>query len=136
MWDTKTLKLIKTIDVQGRPDGILGDPFNQHIYILSHAAPHVTVIDAKTGDVLGTIDLGGAPEQAATDGKGHVYIDVSDKANVAVVNAKTMTVPHITIWAIKATDWPGSRWTLRIRFCSSPAATPARLRRNRRSPSW
>jgi YVTN family beta-propeller protein len=92
MWDTKTLKLIKTIDVQGNPDGILADPFNQRVYILSHQAPHVTVIDAKTGDVMGTIDLGGAPEQAATDGKGHLYIDVSDKANVAVVDAKTMTV--------------------------------------------
>jgi len=92
MWDTKTLKLIKTIEVQGNPDGILQDPFNQRIYILSHAAPHVTVIDAKSGDVLGTIDLGGAPEQAATDGKGHIYVDVSDKANVAVVDAKTMSV--------------------------------------------
>src|ERR1700722_9211857 len=92
MWDTKTLKLIKTIDVQGNPDGILGDPFNQRIYVLSHAAPHVTVIDAKTGDVLGTLDLGGAPEQAATDGKGHIYVDVSDKANVAVIDAKAMTV--------------------------------------------
>jgi DNA-binding beta-propeller fold protein YncE len=92
MWDTKTLKLIKTIDVQGNPDGILADPFNQRIYVLSHAAPHVTVIDAKDGSLLGTIDLGGAPEQAATDGKGHVYVDVSDKANVAVIDAKTMTV--------------------------------------------
>jgi DNA-binding beta-propeller fold protein YncE len=50
------------------------------------------VIDAKDGSVLGTIDLGGAPEQAVADGKGHVYVDVSDKANVAVVDAKTMTV--------------------------------------------
>src|SRR5580700_10495233 len=55
MWDTKTLKLIKTIEVQGNPDGILQDPFNQRIYILSHAAPHVTVIDAKSGDVLATL---------------------------------------------------------------------------------
>jgi DNA-binding beta-propeller fold protein YncE len=92
MWDTKTLKLIKTIEVQGNPDGILQDPFNQRIYILSHQAPHVTVIDAKTGDVLGTLDLGGAPEQAVTDGKGHIYVDVSDKANVAVIDAKAMTV--------------------------------------------
>src|SRR5580704_4069132 len=92
MWDTKTLKLIKTIDVQGNPDGILADPFNQRVYILSHQAPHVTVIDAKSGDVVGTLDLGGAPEQAATDGKGHIYVDVSDKANVAVIDAKTMTV--------------------------------------------
>src|SRR5207253_10763914 len=53
MWDTKTLKMIKTIDVQGNPDGILADPFNQRVYVLSHAAPHVTVIDAKTGDSLG-----------------------------------------------------------------------------------
>jgi DNA-binding beta-propeller fold protein YncE len=92
MWDTKTLKLIKTIEVQGNPDGILQDSFNQRIYILSHQAPHVTVIDAKSGNVLGTLDLGGAPEQAATDGKGHIYIDVSDKANVAVIDAKAMKV--------------------------------------------
>jgi DNA-binding beta-propeller fold protein YncE len=92
MWDTKTLKLIKTIDVQGNPDGILDDPFNQRVYILSHQAPHVTVIDAKSGDVVGTLDLGGAPEQAVTDGKGHIYVDVADKANVAVIDAKAMAV--------------------------------------------
>src|SRR5579862_6215348 len=92
MWDTKSLKLIKTIEVQGNPDGILQDPFNQRVYVLSHQAPHVTVIDAITGDVLGTLDLGGAPEQAVTDGNGHIYVDVADKANVAVIDAKAMTV--------------------------------------------
>jgi len=51
--------------VQGNPDGILADAFNGRVYVLSHAVPHVTVIDAKDGAVLGTIDLGGAPEQAA-----------------------------------------------------------------------
>jgi DNA-binding beta-propeller fold protein YncE len=92
MWDTKTLALIKTIDVQGNPDGILFDSFNARVYVFSHAVPHTTVIDSKDGAVLGTIDLGGAPEQAVADGRGHVYVDVSDKANVAVIDAKTMTV--------------------------------------------
>jgi uncharacterized protein YjiK len=32
------------------------------------------------------------PEQAASDGKGRIYIDVEDKANIAVVDAKTMMV--------------------------------------------
>ena len=72
MWDAKTLAVIKTIDVQGNPDGILFDPFNQHVYIFSHVAPHATVINSVDGTVLGTIDLGGAPEQAVTDGAGHV----------------------------------------------------------------
>ncbi len=92
MFDIKTLKVIKTINVEGAPDGLLADPFNQRVYILSHQAPHVTVIDAKSGDILGTLDLGGAPEQAATDGAGHIYVDVSDKANIAVIDAKAMTV--------------------------------------------
>jgi DNA-binding beta-propeller fold protein YncE len=92
MWDTATLKILKTIDVQGNPDGLLFDPFNQRVYILSHAAPNATVIDAKDGSVLGTIDLGGAPEQAASDGNGHIYIDIEDKNSVAVVDAKTMQV--------------------------------------------
>src|SRR5438874_1300542 len=94
MWDTKTLALIKTIeiDAKSRPDGILADPYNQRIYVLSHPTMDATVIDAKNGAVLGTIDLGGAPEQAVTDGKGHVYVVIQDKANVAVIDAKTMKV--------------------------------------------
>ncbi len=92
MWDTKTLALIKTIDVQGGPDGILFDPFNQRVWILSHGSPHATVIDTRDGSIAGTLDLGGAPEQAVTDGKGHIYVDIEDKDNVAVVDAKTLTV--------------------------------------------
>jgi DNA-binding beta-propeller fold protein YncE len=92
MWDTKTLATIKTIDVQGNPDGILFDPFNERVYVFSHSAPNATVINAKDGSLAGTIDLGGGPEQAVTDGRGHVYVDIEDKDNIAVVEAKTLTV--------------------------------------------
>ncbi|HEY1496423.1 MAG TPA: hypothetical protein VGF49_17845, partial [Candidatus Solibacter sp.] len=92
MWDAKTLAPIKTIDVQGGPDGILFDPFNQRVWVFSHSAPNATVLDAKDGSIVGTVDLGGAPEQAATDGKGHLYVDIEDKDNVAVVDTKTMKV--------------------------------------------
>src|ERR1035438_5249887 len=92
MWDTKSLATVKTIDVDGGPDGILFDPFNQRVYIWSHRAPNATVINAVDGTIVGTIDLGGAPEQAVTDGKGHIYVDIEDKDNIAVVDAKTMAV--------------------------------------------
>jgi DNA-binding beta-propeller fold protein YncE len=92
MWDTKTLATIKNIDVEGGPDGILFDPFNARVYVFSHRAPNATVINAADGSVAGTIDLGGAPEQAVTDGNGHLYVDIEDKDNIAVVDAKTMTV--------------------------------------------
>ena len=90
MWDTKTLATIKTIEVQGNPDGILFDPFNQRVWVFSHSQPNATVIDAKDGSVVGTLDLGGAPEQAVTDGKGHLYVDLEDKDKIAAVDAKTL----------------------------------------------
>src|SRR5487761_2116467 len=70
MFDTKTLAVIKKIDVEGGPDGILFDPFNERTYIWSHSAPNATVIN----------------------GKGHIYVDIEDKDNVAVIDAKTMQV--------------------------------------------
>jgi hypothetical protein len=92
MFDSKTLAKIKTIDVQGGPDGIMFDPFNERIYDLSHGAPNATVIDAKDGSIVGTIDLGGAPEQAVSDGKGHLYVDIEDKDKIAVVDVQTLKV--------------------------------------------
>jgi len=95
MWDTKTLATIKTIDVQGNPDGILFDPFNQRVWVFSHSQPNATVIDAKDGSVVGTLDLGGAPEQAVSDGKGHLYVDLEDKDKIAAVDAKTLKVTAV-----------------------------------------
>jgi hypothetical protein len=92
MWDARTLKVIKTIDVDGRPDGMLFDPYNERVWVLSHMPPHATVIDAKDGSVVGTLDLGGAPEQAVSNGKGTVYVNISNKANIAVVDAKNLKV--------------------------------------------
>ena len=92
MWDANTLKVIKTIDVDGRPDGILCDPFNARVWVLSHQPPHATIIDAADGTVVKTLDLGGAPEQTVSDGKGTIYVNIADKANIAVVDAKNFTV--------------------------------------------
>jgi DNA-binding beta-propeller fold protein YncE len=92
MFDTTTLATIKTIDMEGNPDGILFDPATARIFVLSHRAPNATVINAADGSVVGTIDLGGAPEQAVSDGHGRVYVDVEDKDNVAVVDANTLKV--------------------------------------------
>jgi DNA-binding beta-propeller fold protein YncE len=92
MWDTKTLTTIKTIDVQGNPDGIMFDPFNARVWIFSHRSPNATIINAVDGTIAGTMDLGGQPEQAVTDGKGHLYVDLEDKDSIAAVDAKTLTV--------------------------------------------
>ena len=55
MFDTKTMKMIKTIDPgQASPDGILFDAYNERVYVFSHPTKDATVIDAKDGSVVGT----------------------------------------------------------------------------------
>ena len=92
MFDTKMWKFIKTIDVgAAQPDGIYFDAFNQRVYIFSHPTKDATVIDAKDGTVLGTIDLGGVPEQGVGDGKGMLYVVMQDaQGSVTAVDVNSM----------------------------------------------
>ena len=92
MFDTETLQKIKSIQVEGRPDGILLEPFTHKVLIFSHQSPSITVIDPKDGSVAGTIDVGGAMEQAQSDGQGKLYVDSEREKQIAVVDMKTMKV--------------------------------------------
>src|ERR1019366_1330735 len=92
MFDTETMQKIKSIEVQGRPDGILLEPLTDRVYVFSHPAPSITVIDPKDGSVTGTVDVGGAMEQAQSDGQGKLYVAVEDEKKIAVVDVKTLKV--------------------------------------------
>ena len=92
MFDTKTMKTIKTIDPgAASPDGILFDAYDERVYVFSHPTKNATVIDAKDGSIIGTIDLGGTPEEGVADGKGKVYVVMQDMpGSVTVIDAKAM----------------------------------------------
>jgi hypothetical protein len=92
MFDIKTLKPIKTISVTGRPDGIFYEPTTKRIWVESHDDPNETVINPEDGSVVGTIDLGGEPEQGAGDGNGHVYVNLESTSEVVVVDPTAMKV--------------------------------------------
>src|SRR5256885_11184793 len=95
MFDVKTMKLIKTIEVPERfsADGIYCDTSNDRVYIGSHPTKSLMVVDAKDGTVLGNVDLGGTPEQTVGDGSGTVYQVLQQRpGGVAEGDAKTLKV--------------------------------------------
>jgi hypothetical protein len=100
MFDTKTLTKLKSIDVgDARADGILFDAFSERVYVFSHPTKNATAIDTKDGTVVGTIDLGGTPEQGVADGKGTLYVVMQDPVgSVTVVDEKSMkAVAHYSL---------------------------------------
>ena len=64
MFDTDTLKTINKIDVGKGPDGIYYDPGTKRVVTNNHGTHDITAIDARTGQVVGTVQVGGDGESA------------------------------------------------------------------------
>lgn len=89
IFNTDTLAAIKTVKLETGTDGILYDPFTKRVFPMSEK---ITVIDAESGDVAGTVDFGADPEGSVSDGKGTIYVNEEDKSAIAVIDPKTLTV--------------------------------------------
>jgi DNA-binding beta-propeller fold protein YncE len=95
MFDLKTLALIKKIEVPvGGLDGIMYDDFSDRIILTNHSKPGTaTAIDPNIGEVVGTAELeDDAPEGAASDGKGRIFVNNERKNTMQVIDVKTMKV--------------------------------------------
>src|SRR5579863_4688273 len=92
IFDTKTLKLIEKIDVGKEPDGIYYDAATKRVFTNNHGSHDISAIDAATGKVVGTVAVGGDGEQAVVGVGGMIYVNLEDKAEVAVFDPKSLEV--------------------------------------------
>src|SRR6266850_7120530 len=91
MFDPTTLALIKKIDVGKGPDGIYYDPESKRVFTNNHGSHDITAIDAKTGEVVGTVQAKGDGEQAVI-GDDVIYVNSEDTAEVLVFDPKSLEV--------------------------------------------
>jgi YVTN family beta-propeller protein len=92
MFDLKTLAAIKQIKVGPGLDGIMYDEPDDKIILTNHSRPigTLTAIDPATGDIVATVELEDtAPEGAAADGKGHIFVNNEGKNTIQVIDVKT-----------------------------------------------
>ena len=95
MFDLKTLKPIGApIPTGPKPDALFYDAYSKRVFLFSNDGGKSTVLDAKTGAVVGTAALGGDVEAPATDGKGHIFVNIENKSEVIEFDAKTLAVLH------------------------------------------
>jgi DNA-binding beta-propeller fold protein YncE len=96
VFDLDSLKVLATVPTGEKPDGILYEPFTRTVLTMNGHADSVTIIHPRDAKAEGEIALPGAPETPVSDGKGHVYINLEDKAQIAVVDMRTRKV--VTTW--------------------------------------
>ena len=93
IFDLKTLAPLSVVKVTGRnPDAITYDPFSRRVFTFNGGGANATAIDPQSGTVVGTLDLGGKPENAVSDGRGRMYVNIEDKSELVAFDPKTLAV--------------------------------------------
>jgi hypothetical protein len=107
LFDLQTLKVTGEAKADKDADCVIYDPFSKRVFVMNGDPHSSTVIDAKSGTVVGTIDLGGGPEFAVADGIGTVYVNLEDKSELVAIDPRSLKIK--------------SRWPL------APAGAPTAL---------
>jgi outer membrane protein assembly factor BamB len=108
MFDLKTLQTIKEIPLPAMgPDGYLYDKASKRMFTFNARSQDATAVDAQTGEVAGSVPLGGKPETAQPDGEGHIFVNIEDKNQILEFDSKTLKV--LTTWPTESCDEPGGQ---------------------------
>jgi DNA-binding beta-propeller fold protein YncE len=79
IFDLKTLQPIADVPTGQKPDAIIYDPATSRVFAFYGGSHSATAIDAASGELAGTVELGGGPEFAAADEKGLVYNNLEEE---------------------------------------------------------
>ena len=96
--DLKSLATTAKVATEEGPDAILYEPGHEAVYAFNGRARSMTVIAARSGEVLTSVKLPGKPEFAAADpGAGRVYVNIEDKNEVVSIDSASHQVVN---------EWP------------------------------
>ena len=92
VFNLKTLAIEARLKVGADPDAIVYDAPSGQTFAFNGDPMQANVINAKTRKLYKTIDLGGNPEFAVSDGSGSVYVNIKNKSEIARIDSKTLAV--------------------------------------------
>ena len=95
IFDLKTLKLTSSLKSGSiDTDSLIYDPGTKHVFVNNGDGASLTVVDAATEKVVGGMKYNANPEAAVADGKGSIFQDFEDKAQVIEYDAKTLAIKN------------------------------------------
>ncbi len=89
-FDLKSLAIKAVLPAAADADAIAG--YGDHVYVMDGDSGVVTVIDARGPKVLASVAVGGSLEAAATDGRGHLFVNGAERGEVVRIDTDSNTV--------------------------------------------
>jgi len=88
VFDLHSNAVLASVATGENPDAILFDPATKRVFAFNGRSHSATVIDAVDNKVVATIALDGKPEFGRADGHGGVFVNIEDKGELAVLDAR------------------------------------------------
>lgn len=104
VFDLATNAVITQIPTGQNPDAIMYEPFSKKIITNNGRSKNLSIIDPQTNQLVDSVALDGKPEEAVSDGKGKLFVNLEDKNEIAVVNLKTFKVENR--WSLAPGEGP------------------------------
>ncbi|MBB6093735.1 YVTN family beta-propeller protein [Povalibacter uvarum] len=102
--DRRTGKAKAEIVTGKQPDAAVFDPSSRRAFVMNGESKDITVVDVAKAVAIATIPLGGKPEAGAADGKGRIYVNIEDTAQIAVIDTARLKV--LTKYSIPECEEP------------------------------
>ena len=102
-FDLTTLKPTGEIKVGDNPDAIIYDSNSKHVIVMNGRSHNLMAIDPESLKVVADVPLGGKLESATSD-PGHIYVNVEDTGEIAVVDSTTWKATER--WKLAACEEP------------------------------
>ena len=101
VFELDTLRVILEVPISGKsPGAIYYEPQQNHLITANRETANLTVLDASTLQIVATVPLPGPPESIASDGSGHVYVNIDTApGKLVLIDAKTLTLK--AAWPLK-----------------------------------
>jgi hypothetical protein len=104
LFDLQSLRKTGEVKAGSKPDAILYAPSSHLVVAFNGNSQDATVVDPSKAISVATIPLGGQPEFGVPDLRGHVFVNLEDKNQIAEFDLRSRTV--LAHWPLPGCQGP------------------------------
>lgn len=95
IFDLKSFQVLKTMVVPGKKaDAVFFDAFSKRIFVFNNGSGNAIAMDPKTDEVIGQVEMGGAPEFGVSNLKGSIFNNNEDSHEIIEFDAMTLKIKN------------------------------------------
>jgi DNA-binding beta-propeller fold protein YncE len=98
LFDASTGAVTGEVPTGANPDDAIYEPASKTVWVMNARDGSATIVDPKAAKAVATVAIGGALEGPALDGRGHLFVNIEDKNEIAEVDlVSRKVIKHIAL---------------------------------------